>query len=204
MTFVERYAPWSAEQKDAAECALRLIDEQGVEVVRISFPDQHGLLRGKTLMAGETANTLRNGCSITSSLFAKDTANRTVFPVWTAGGGFGLDAFEGAGDVIMVPDTTTFRVLPWASRTGWALCDIYFANGKPVSFSTRHLYRRALERLAEAGFDYLAGLEVEFHVFKLDDARLAPAHATWPGEAPQVSLLSQGYQYLTETRFDQI
>src|SRR6266516_2861879 len=34
--------------------------------------------------------------------------------------------------------------------------------------------------LAEAGFDYLAGLEVEFHVFKLEDARLAPADATWP------------------------
>jgi glutamine synthetase len=41
-------------------------------------------------------------------------------------------------------------------------------------------------------------------VFKLDNARLAPADATWPGEAPEVSLISQGYQYLTETRFDQI
>ena len=73
-----------------------------------------------------------------------------------------------------------------------------------MPFSTRNLYRRALAKLAEAGFDYLAGLEVEFHVFKLDDARLRPADATWPGEAPEVSLISQGYQYLTETRFDQI
>jgi glutamine synthetase len=50
----------------------------------------------------------------------------------------------------------------------------------------------------------MAGLEVEFHVCKLDDARLKPADATWPGEAPEVSLLSQGYQYLTEARFDQM
>ena len=50
----------------------------------------------------------------------------------------------------------------------------------------------------------MAGLEVEFHVFKLENPRLAPADATWPGEAPEVSLISQGYQYLTETRFDQI
>jgi glutamine synthetase len=50
----------------------------------------------------------------------------------------------------------------------------------------------------------MAGLEVEFHVFKLDDARLKPADATWPGEPPEVSLLSQGYQYLTETRLDQM
>jgi glutamine synthetase len=104
----------------------------------------------------------------------------------------------------MIADPTTFRVLPWAPTTGWMLCDMYFGDGRPVPFSTRHLYRQALRKLADAGFDYLAGLEVEFHVFKLDNARLTPADATWPGEAPDVSLISQGYQYLTETRFDQI
>ena len=56
--------------------------------------------------------------------------------------------------------------------------------------------------LAKAGFDFRAGLEVEFHLFKLENPRLAPADATWPPEAPQVSLLTQGYQYLTESRFD--
>src|SRR5204863_9039261 len=60
------------------------------------------------------------------------------------------------------------------------------------------------QKLGQAGFDYVAGLEVEFHVFKLTNARLQPQDATWPGEAPEVSLLSPGYQYLTETRFDQI
>ena len=64
MTFVERFAPWSDEQKEAAARALsRWCEEQRLEVVRISFPDQHGLLRGKTLVAGETANALHNGCT---------------------------------------------------------------------------------------------------------------------------------------------
>ena len=31
-----------------------------------------------------------------------------------------------------------------------------------------------------------------------------PEDATWPPRAPEVSLLNQGYQYLTESRFDQI
>ena len=61
-----------------------------------------------------------------------------------------------------------------------------------MPFSTRHLYRRALQKLAGAGFDYMAGLEVEFHIFKLDNPRPTPADATWPGEAPEVSLISQG------------
>ena len=113
---------------------------------------------------------MRNGCSMTTTLLAKDTAHKTAFPVFTPGGGFGMAEMEGGGDFLMIADPTTFRVLPWAPHTGWVLCDIYFANGKPVPFSTRHLYRRALQKLAEAGFDYMAGLEVEFHVFKLDDA----------------------------------
>src|SRR5262249_11914660 len=146
---------------------------------------------------------MRNGCSITTTLLAKDTAHKTVFPVFTAGGGFGMAEMEGGGDFLMIADPTTFRVLPWAPRTGWALCDIYFADGKPVPFSTRHLYRRVLKRRAEAGSDSAAGLEVGFHVSKPAAPRLTPADATWPGEAPRVSLLSQGYQYLTETRFDQ-
>ena len=203
-SFVERHGLWSDEQFEAAAKADKLIEQHGLEVVRLSFPDQHGVLRGKSVMAHEAGAVMRNGCSLTTTLLAKDTSHKTVFPVFTAGGGFGMTEMEGGGDFLMIADPTTFRVLPWAPQTGWVLCDIYFGDGKPVPFSTRHLYRRALGRLAEAGFDYMAGLEVEFHVFKLDNPRLAPADATWPGEAPEVSLLSQGYQYLTEARLDQM
>ena len=203
-SFVERHGLWNDEQFEAAVKAEKAIEQHRLEVVRLSFPDQHGILRGKTVMAGDTAAATRNGCSITTTLLAKDTAQKTAFPVFTPGGGFGMAEMEGAADFLMIPDPTTFRVLPWAPQTGWVLCDIYFGDGKPVPFSTRHLYRRALRELAEVGYDYMAGLEVEFHIFKLDDARLNPADATWPGEPPAVSLIAQGYQYLTETRFDQM
>jgi glutamine synthetase len=116
---------------------------------------------------------------------------------------------QGGGDFVMVADPATFQVLPWtqnngAPNAGWLLCDIYFTNGKPVPFSTRQIFRDALARLDAAGFDFLAGLEVEFHLFKLENPRLQPQDATWPPQAPEVSLLNLGYQYLTESRFDQI
>jgi glutamine synthetase len=72
-----------------------------------------------------------------------------------------------------------------------------------VPFSTRHRYRIVLEKLAAAGYDFMAGLEVEFHVFKLLDPRLRPGDSGQPGESPEVELLTQGYQYLTEQRYDQ-
>jgi len=203
VSFVERHNLWTAEQEEAAAEAKRRIDAEGLEVLRLSFADQHGILRGKSVVAGDAAKVMREGCAITTTLLAKDTAHRTVFPVFTAGGGFGMREMEGAADALMIADPTTFRVLPWAPRTGWVLCDLYFADGRPVPFSTRHLYRTVLERLAAAGYDFVAGLEVEFHVFKLLDPHLRPEDSGQPGAPPEVALLTQGYQYLTEQRYDQ-
>lgn len=204
LSFVARHRLWSEEQKEAAVRLRRIAEEKGLETIRLSFPDQHGILRGKTLVASEALRTLENGCTITTTMLAKDTSHRTVFPVFTAGGGFGMTEMQGAADVLMIPDPTTFRVLPWAPTTGWILCDVHFADGRPVPFATRSLYKSVLNTLAQRGYDFMAGLEVEFHVFKVEDPHMAPADAGQPGEPPSVSLLSHGYQYLTEQRYDQM
>ena len=204
-TFVERHDLWTPAQERAASAVERAIKKHKLDLVRFSFVDQHGTLRGKTLMAAEAAQTMRGGVSMTTTLLAKDTSHRTVFPVFTAGGGLNIPEMQGAGDFVMVADPSTFRVLPWAPNTGWVLCDIVFTNGRPVPFSTRQLYRDALAKLAKAGFDYCAGLEVEFHLFKIENPRLATSEvAVWPPEPPDVSLTTQGFQYLTENRFDQV
>jgi glutamine synthetase len=204
LSFVERHGLWSDEQREAASRLRRSVEQHKLEVIRLSFPDQHGILRGKTLVAGEALASLENGCSITTTMLAKDTSHKTVFPVFTAGGGFGMREMEGAADVVMVPDPLSFRVLPWAPGTGWLLCDLHFGDGRAVPFATRQLFREVLDRLGRRGYDFVAGLEIEFHIFKLEDPRLAPEDAGQPGQPPAVSLLSQGYQYLTEQRYDQM
>jgi glutamine synthetase len=202
LTFVARHALWSAEQQETARDLRRVVEEKNLEVIRLAFPDQHGILRGKTLIAAEALASLESGCTITTTMLAKDTSHRTVFPVFTAGGGFGMKEMEGAADVLMVPDPTTFRVLPWSPATGWLLCDVHFADGRPVPFATRHIFKSVLDKLGKRGHDFVAGLEVEFHIFKLDDIRMLPEDAGQPGQPPSVSLLSHGYQYLTEQRYD--
>ena len=204
MSFVKRHGLWSNEQQEAAARLRSIVDEQKLEVIRLSFPDQHGILRGKTLVASEALASLESGCSITTTMLAKDTSHRTVFPVFTSGGGFGMKEMEGAADVLMVADPSTFRVLPWVAGTGWLLCDLYFSDGRPVPFATRNLYRSVLDRLTKRGYDFVAGLEVEFHIFKLENPKMSPEHAGQPGTPPEVSLLSHGYQYLTEQRYDQM
>jgi glutamine synthetase len=202
VSFVERHGLWTGEQRAAAGAIVREIEARGIEAVRFSFADLHGILRGKTIAAQEVAGALENGVGFPSSLLAKDTSNKTVFPVFTAGGGLGMPELEGAADALMVADPASWRILPWAPGTAWLLCDVHHANGRPFPFATRQLLRRALGHLAEEGFEYLAGLEIEFHVFRLLDARLRPEDAGQPGTPPEVTLLTSGYQLLAEQRYD--
>jgi glutamine synthetase len=204
MSFVENHGLWTDAQHTACADLLERLKRHDIQVVRFSFPDQHGLLRGKTLVVDEAIKALKGGVTLASTLLAKDTSHRTVFPVFTTGGGFGMPEMQGACDTLMIADPETFRILPWAPHTGWVLCDLYFANGKPVPFSTRHLFRRALDQLGNHGFDFMSGLEVEFHVFKVTNPNMKPEHSGQPGMPPEVELLSHGYQYLTELRYDAV
>jgi len=207
LSFVDEHGLWGDEDKDWGRRLRAAVTEHELHTIRFCFPDQHGILRGKALIVPHALAAIENGCPVTSTLIAKDTSHRTVFPVFTPGGGFGMTDMQGGGDVVMVADPTTFRVLPWVRGTGFVMCDLYFADGRPVPFATRGVYRAVLARLAAAGFDFKAGLEVECHIFRVENSRLAPTDAGVPGRpgTPRdVGLLSQGYQYLTEQLYDQM
>ncbi len=73
MSFVARHALWSDEQNEAATRLRRIAEEKNLETIRLSFPDQHGILRGKTLIASEALASLESGCTITTTMLAKDT-----------------------------------------------------------------------------------------------------------------------------------
>lgn len=202
--FVTRFGLFSDDQEKQARELVSRLDSGDIDVVRFAFPDQHGILRGKTLVASEARDALWDGVNLTSTLLAKDTSHKTVFPVFSAGGGFAMEGFQGGADFTIVADPATFKVLPWSPRTGWVLCDAYMTDGAPCPFATRQILQRAVKQLDELGLDFIAGLEVEFHVFKLDDPRLGLADSGQPGEPPRVSLLSHGHQYLTELRYDRV
>jgi glutamine synthetase len=204
VSFVEKHGIASPDRTAAAEAAGERIRQADVAVVRLSFVDQHGLLRGKTLVAAELARAMESGIGVPSSLLLKDTSNRTVFPAFAAKGGVGIKEMEGAGDVLMIPDPTSFKVLPWAAQTGWMLCDLRFATGAQVPFSTRDLYRARLEELRARDLVFVAGAELEFHLFRLTDKQLRAEDAAQPGRPPDVELTTQGYQYLAEYAADDL
>ncbi len=180
--FVARHELWDDTAHAAAAQLRRVVDELGVERVRIGFADQHGVVHGKTVTREALPAALGSGITVPSSLLLKDTAGRTVAPVFTVDTGLGVAGFAGVGDVVLVPDPTTFRVLPWSRDTGWLLCDVYFPDGRPVPFCTRSLLRAELDRLAAVGFELTVGVELEFHVFGEPGADGEPAPLTEGGQ----------------------
>ncbi|MDW4498114.1 glutamine synthetase family protein [Sulfitobacter sp. D35] len=184
----------------AARDLCRRVGESDVETVRVLFADQHGILRGKTIVASALPALFRSGMNVTSTLLLKDTSHRTVFPVWS-GAGDVPGGLQGASDILMVPDPETFRSLPWTDASAWILCDARHLSGAAIAFDARTILKKAIARLAERGLGMLVGLEVEFHVFALDDSRLAHGDATMPARPPGTRNLTPGYQYLTELRY---
>jgi glutamine synthetase len=184
--------------------AAELVDqvERGnQETIRVVFADAHGVLRGKTVVASALASVFRAGLNVPGTLLLKDTSNRTVFPVWD---GQTMDTFSGAGDMLLVPDPDTFRVLPWSPHSAWIFCDPYTRDGQPLGFAPRPVLHRALSRLSGLGYDLTVGLEVEFHVFDLTDPALDHQDAGMPGRPPRTRLLDRGYQFLSDTSYDRL
>src|SRR3984885_12400946 len=162
--FIARHGLYGAEQAAAADEVAPPIRELGLSTVRLIVVDQHGVPRSKSLSSEVAIAAMSNGLDFSGAIYSLDTGNQVFAPAFARGGGFGIDEFTGFPDGVLVPDPSTFRVLPWAARTGWMVCDVYFGNGQPMPLDGRGLLRRVLSSLGEAGYDLLAGIEVEFYI----------------------------------------
>jgi glutamine synthetase len=202
--FVARHGLLREEQVAATAEVTARIRELGLRTVRLVVVDQHGMPRSKSLAPEVAIAAMSNGLDFSGAIYSLDTGNQVFVPAFAGGGGFGIAEFTGFPDVVLVPDATTFQVLPWADQTGWMLCDVYFSNGQPMPLDSRGLLRRTLADLAEAGYDYLAGIEVEYYIVKLETQRLMPENSGFTPAAPEVSVFERGYQYLSEVRLDSI
>jgi glutamine synthetase len=203
-SFAERCGLHDAAREQALGRAAKLIDATGLELVRFAWCDLHGVTRGKTLVASAAANAMQEGVGMVSTLLLKDTSDRTAFKVFEPGGAADLPGFEFASNLLLLADPASFRQLPWTPATGWVLGQPWFQNGQPVELDTRRVLQRALARLADAGFAMMCGLEIEFHIYRIENtqAQLDPKRAEWPGAPPEVSLIHPGYNLLTEAWYD--
>jgi len=178
-SFAERCGVHDAARERAIADALAAIEADGVDMVRVSWCDLHGMLRGKALPPPAAARALCDGLGMVSTLMLKDASDRTAYKVFEPGGTASLPGFGQANNLLLLPDPRSYRRLPWAPGTGWLRAQPWLAGGAPVELDSRRVLERLLARLHALGMEMRCGLELEFHIYRIDDARaqLDPARA---------------------------
>ena len=78
--FVERFGLLDEERRKRNAEVEKIVSAQQLDVIRLSFADQHGILRCKTIMASDLRSAFNSGVSMTTTLLAKDTSHKTIYP----------------------------------------------------------------------------------------------------------------------------
>jgi glutamine synthetase len=205
MSFASRCGVHDDARERAVQDTCARIRASGVELVRVTWCDLHGVSRSKALVASAVESALRSGIGMVSTLMLKDISGRTVYPVFEPGGTDGLPGFGQANNLVLLPDPESFQQLPWAESTGWLRAQPWFANGQPVELDARRVLQRALQKLRARGLEMRCGLEVEFHIYRIDEAapRMDPDSNAPYGVPAKLSLVHPGANLLSEAWYDQ-
>ena len=139
----------------------RLIQEHAIDTVKLGVVDIDGLWRGKRIPVEYFLRDVwRHGTHICNILFGWDI-NDDLIP--------GLEYtgwHTGFPDLFLVPDLSTFAVVPWEEHTAAVIADFVDGDGRPIGLSPRHVLRTVVERAASLGYKPNIGYEFEFYVFR--------------------------------------
>src|SRR5437763_1431875 len=205
LSLIDKHGLWTDDQRRQAEELKLRVQKENLQFVRLAWADPHGASRAKAVTAPAFTAALDAGYNINVATTTLDSANARTFSSFTRGGGMGLPEMTGSPNLTLVPDPSTFRILPWAPGVGWALCDEYFNSGVPFHFSPRHLLRRQLRRLREPGMGLLIGLEVEGYLLRVVEEQLGDEHIGAPGmrgRPLRTAPPEPGYSYHSESNMD--
>ena len=137
-----------------------LIDAGEIDTVIVAFTDMQGRLVGKRVAARFFKDEISShGAECCNYLLAVDVEMNTV-------DGYRISSWEkGYGDMAMIPDLATMRLVPWLPGTALVMADLTWLDEAPVRPSPREILKAQTARLAELGLVAQIGTELEFIVF---------------------------------------
>jgi glutamine synthetase len=132
-----------------------------IDTVLTVFPDGYGRLMGKRVVARHFLDHVAgDGIHACIYLFTVDMEMEPL-------PGFTLTSWErGYGDMKMVPDLATLRLIPWLPRTALVFCDVYTEEGEPIEEAPRWILKRQIERARGRGYVVKTAAELELYCFK--------------------------------------
>jgi glutamine synthetase len=136
--------------QDTQQHVIQACRDHDVKFIRLWFTDILGMLKSVAITIEELEHALSDGVSFDGSAIE----------------GF---ARHDETDMVAVPDTSTFQILPWRPReqaVARMFCDVQVPGGEAFPGDPRQVLKRVLARAAEAGFTFYISPEIEFFYFK--------------------------------------
>jgi len=138
---------------------LAIVSERQIKFIDLQFTDVGGAVKNVTIPDSELMATLNHG-------------------IWFDGSSIEGFARIAESDMHLVPDLSTFAVLPWLSgseATARLICNVFTPDGQPFLGDPRAVLSRVLKQAEQMGFDYHAGPELEFFLLQPDaENRIIP------------------------------
>ena len=136
------------------ETILEYIKEEDIKFIRLAFVDIYGNVKNISVMPHELKRVFENGITINANAIC----------------GFGV---KKKSDLLLYPDPKTISLLPWRPSQGRVIrmkCDIKYPDGTSFECDSRTILRDAIEYAKDNDVSFNFGSEIEFYLFKLDDA----------------------------------
>ncbi len=159
--------------QEAIEEAKKFITEHNIQTVEIGFTDIIGALLGKVLPARYFIEHITSGTGVCRAPLTWDVQCDYFSTTEFAG-------FEyGAADMILKPDLSTLREIPWRKGTAFVLSDLYFDHGGIIPVAPRQILKNVLKRLEKIGYQAKVGSEIEFYLLTKDKQPLFGGQQTY-------------------------
>ncbi|HSW42082.1 MAG TPA: glutamine synthetase family protein [Patescibacteria group bacterium] len=133
----------------------------GIRFVQLQFTDILGIVKAVTIPIHRMEDSVKHG-------------------TWFDGSSIEGFTRIAESDQYLMPDMATFAEIPWQPGSGprgtaRVICDVYTPRGEPFAGDPRFVLRRQVERARKLGYIVNLGPELEFFLFRRDEAgKVAP------------------------------
>lgn len=137
---------------------VEALKERGVRLVRLQYPDLHGVARGKVVLMEELEHVYQHGIGFARGIMFIDLHHNVVTGVDT-----------GLPDILARPDLSTLTQLPWDPEAAWCIADLEeLQTGEPCSLDSRHALKKVIQKFEAIGYAPVVGPELEFYICEKD------------------------------------
>lgn len=135
---------------------LARVKKDNVRLIEMQFSDLLGRVKSVTITTEQLAQAFEHG-------------------VWFDGSSIEGFARIAESDMVLHPDLDTYALLSWwtsyeKGAVARFICDVGLPGGKPFSGDPRRILKNVLQEAHSLGFTYNVGPELEFFLFKRDEA----------------------------------